>query len=185
MCSPTPVNGPTARWHSDILRRVRPIASRTSGLLKIWASLGIWYIVYPLNWMGAMHRHLSRRTADNDLISRPGVAAALGIAYTMLKLSPSKLRRMFGRDRRVRSTAGSSPVSDHRDLRSSGPILAMVQGVRRTPGLRGSPVRSERHDGQSGDVTEAPGGTASNKWCDAMPLRPLTRPTRTASTTGC
>ena len=29
------------------------------------------------------------------------------------------------------------------------------------------------------------GATSSNKWCDAMPLRPLTRPTRTASTTGC
>jgi hypothetical protein len=44
------------------------------------------------------------------------------------------------------------------------------------------------HVEESGDPFHVgPGsmGTAPNKWCDAMPLRPLTRPTRTASTTGC
>ena len=44
------------------------------------------------------------------ILSICSASAALGIAYTMLKLSPSTLRRMFGRDRRVRSTAGLSPV---------------------------------------------------------------------------
>jgi hypothetical protein len=76
-------------------------------------------------------------------------------------------------------------------LTSHGEVLAAgAIPVRRT-GFH--PIRSAAHpkvcaqeERQSlGGVPTGGGFSSPNKWCDAMRLRPLTRPTPTASPTGC
>jgi hypothetical protein len=54
---------------------------------------------------------------------------------------------------------------------------------RRSP-LPAARTRTKPHE-YYWNVSYRCGITAPNKWCDAMPLRALTRATRTASTTGC
>ena len=65
---------------------------------------------------------LSDPLATRLILSICGASAALGIAYTMLQLSPSSLRRLFGSDRRVRSAAGPSPAQTNGTL-DPEPIL--------------------------------------------------------------